>query len=101
MGKNVTIEQGQEAARLCVINGLCQARAALGGSLDNVVRVIKVVGFVASAEGTSGTIIDRITQPLKLLLGFTSQPQVINGASGMNMHENLQAGVSKTHLQIS
>ncbi len=50
LGKNVTIEQGQEAARLCVINGLAQVRALIG-SLDNVVRVVKVVGFVASAEG--------------------------------------------------
>jgi hypothetical protein len=71
VGKNVTLEQAQEAARLCVFNALAQVpalhfvkqpsladsgcwqvRAELG-SLNQVRRVIKVVGFVASAEGIS------------------------------------------------
>ena len=62
LGKEITIEQGQEAARRCVLNAL----AALNnhfGSLDKIVGVIKVLGFVASAPG------------------FNNQPQVVNGAS--------------------
>lgn len=46
----LSIEEGQAAARICVLNGLSQVRAALG-SLSNVVRVIKLVVFVASKEG--------------------------------------------------
>ena len=49
-------------ARICALNGLAAARSVLG-DLDRVVRVIKVVGFVASDPS------------------FTGQPQVINGAS--------------------
>jgi len=62
VGKELTVEQGQAAARLCALNALSIAKAALG-SLDLVERVVQVSGFVASAEG------------------FTDQPQVINGAS--------------------
>jgi enamine deaminase RidA (YjgF/YER057c/UK114 family) len=49
-------------ARICALNGLAAARSVLG-DLDRVVRVIKVVGFVASDPS------------------FTGQPLVINGAS--------------------
>jgi len=62
VGKDLTTEEGQKAARLCVLQGLAQIKQALG-SLDNVERIVKVVGFVASAEG------------------YTEQPKVINGAS--------------------
>jgi len=62
VGRNVSIEQAQEAARLCILHALTHIRKEIG-SLDNVRRVIKVVGFIASAEG------------------FTQQPQVMNAAS--------------------
>jgi enamine deaminase RidA (YjgF/YER057c/UK114 family) len=62
LGRDVTVEQAADLARLCAVNGLAQVRAYLG-SLDRVVRVVRVGGFVASAEG------------------FTDQPKVINGAS--------------------
>jgi enamine deaminase RidA (YjgF/YER057c/UK114 family) len=64
LGAGVTVEQGQEAARQCALNALAAARKALG-SLDRVARVIKVVGYVASAPG------------------FTDQPKVVNGASDL------------------
>src|SRR3990170_188222 len=64
LGANVTIEQGQEAARQSALNALAQVRKSLG-SLDKVKRVVKVVGFVASAPG------------------FTDQPKVVNGASDL------------------
>lgn len=51
LGGNVTIEEGQAAARVCILNGLAQVKAALG-SLEEVARIIKVVVFVASKEGT-------------------------------------------------
>lgn len=62
LGENVSVEEGQQAARLCVLNGLAALQAELG-SLDRIRRIVKVVGFVASAPD------------------FTAQPQVMNGAS--------------------
>jgi len=62
LGAEITIEQGYEAAKVCALNCVGVLKAELG-DLDRVVRIVKVVGFVASAEG------------------FTDQPKVINGAS--------------------
>lgn len=62
LGLGLTIEEGQEEARQAVLNALAVVKAE-AGSLDNVKRVVRVGGFVASAEG------------------FTDQPKVINGAS--------------------
>jgi enamine deaminase RidA (YjgF/YER057c/UK114 family) len=69
LGKNVDVATGQRAAELCAINILAQAKAALGGDLGRIRRVIKLNGFVASVPE------------------FVEQHLVINGAS------NLIAGV--------
>ena len=61
VGALVTAEQAKELARTCALNGLAAVDALVG--LDSVVRVVKVVGFVASAPD------------------FYGQPGVINGAS--------------------
>ena len=62
VGAEVTPEQAKELARRCALNGLAAAASVIG-SLDRVVRVVKVVGFVSSVPEFSG------------------QPGVINGAS--------------------
>ena len=62
LGREFTVEEGREAARICAINVLGCLKAALG-DLGRIARVVKVVGFVASAPGFSG------------------QPGVVNGAS--------------------
>jgi enamine deaminase RidA (YjgF/YER057c/UK114 family) len=62
LGAEVDVEQGRELARRCALNGLAAVRS-VAGELAAVARVVKVVGYVASAPG------------------FTAQPQVINGAS--------------------
>lgn len=62
LGRELSIEQGQEAARVALLNSLSAVRS-LTGSLDVVRRIVKLNGWVASAEG------------------FGNQPQVINGAS--------------------
>jgi len=62
VGDGVTPEQARELARVCALNALAAAASVTGG-LDAVTRVLKVVGFVASAPG------------------FTGQPTVVNGAS--------------------
>lgn len=62
VGKDLTIEQGQEAARQTMINCLAVLKGHLG-DLDRVKKVVKLLGFVNSAPG------------------FVEQPYVINGAS--------------------
>ncbi len=46
LGAEVSMEAGQEAARLCAINGLAQLRAATGGDLSTVVRCVRLGGFI-------------------------------------------------------
>jgi enamine deaminase RidA (YjgF/YER057c/UK114 family) len=62
VGAEVTPEDAHTMAARCALNAIAAIRA-LVGDLDRVVRVVKVVGFVASAPG------------------FTGQPAVVNGAS--------------------
>ncbi|MFT9848833.1 RidA family protein [Aneurinibacillus sp. REN35] len=62
VGKDLTVEQGQEAARQTMINCLAVLKGHLG-NLDRVKKVVKLLGFVNSAPG------------------FVEQPYVINGAS--------------------
>ena len=63
VGKDLTIEQGQEAAKLCAVNLLAQLKEACGGDLDRVERCVRLGGFVNSP------------------LDFYDHPKVINGAS--------------------
>lgn len=87
LGAELSVEEGQELARLCALNGLAAARGALG-SLDRVRRVVRVGGYVASAAG------------------FTQQPAVINGASDLlvrvfgeaGRHARLAIGVAELPL---
>ncbi|HMU55069.1 MAG TPA: RidA family protein [Nitrospira sp.] len=64
LGRELRVEQGVEAARTALLNALAIAKQELG-TLDRIVRIVKVVGHVASTEG------------------FTDQPQVLNGASDL------------------
>lgn len=64
VGKEITLEQGYEAAQVCVINCLAAVKS-VAGSLNNIEKIVKVVGFVNSAPG------------------FNNQPKVINGASDL------------------
>ena len=64
MGRELTVEQGYEAARVALLNALAIIRNELG-TLDRVRKVVRLVGYVASAED------------------FTQQPAVVNGASDL------------------
>jgi enamine deaminase RidA (YjgF/YER057c/UK114 family) len=64
VGAEVSPSDAAAMARTCALNALAAAAAAAGG-LDQIARIVKVVGFVASAPG------------------FNAQPQVINGASDL------------------
>jgi enamine deaminase RidA (YjgF/YER057c/UK114 family) len=73
LGESLTVEQGMEAARVAVLNGLSIIRSQ-AGSLDRVKQIVKMVGYIASAPG------------------FTDQPQVLNGASDLLMSVFGEAG---------
>ena len=74
LGEAVDIERGREAARLCALNVLAQAKAACGGDLGRLKRCLKLGGFVASTPA------------------FTDHPQVINGASDLMVEAMGDAG---------
>lgn len=63
LGADLSLEQGAAAARRCALSLIAQAKAACGGDLDRIARVVKLVGFVNSTAD------------------FVDQPKVINGAS--------------------
>ena len=63
LGADMDIDAGAAAARACAVSLLAQLKAACGGDIDRLVRVVKLVGFVNSTSD------------------FGDQPKVINGAS--------------------
>jgi enamine deaminase RidA (YjgF/YER057c/UK114 family) len=65
VGQGLSVDQGREAARLCFVNVLVHLKAACGGDLDRVKRVVRLGGFIASPPE------------------FTQQAQVMNGASDL------------------
>jgi enamine deaminase RidA (YjgF/YER057c/UK114 family) len=86
VGADVSPERAKELAARCALNAMAAVHALVG--LDQVVRVVKLTGFVASAEG------------------FTGQPGVINGASELfgevfgeaGIHARAAVGVSELPL---
>jgi enamine deaminase RidA (YjgF/YER057c/UK114 family) len=87
VGDAVSPEEAREAARLCALNALAAAAAEAGG-LNNIRRILKVTGFVASARN------------------FNGQPQVVNGASELigevfgeaGLHARSAVGVAELPL---
>jgi len=65
LGGEITLEQGQQAARLCALNIFAVVKNALSGDLDRILRCIRLGAFVNSVED------------------FAQQPQVANGASDL------------------
>ena len=63
IGKDLSLEDGQKASKLCVINILAQVKKAMNGDLSKIKNCIKITGFVNSSDT------------------FTEQPKVINPAS--------------------
>lgn len=65
VGREFTIEQGQECARLCTINILAHTAKILGGDLNRIAKLIRLGAFVNAPDD------------------FTDHPKVANGASDM------------------
>ena len=74
VGATVSLEDAQKAARACGLNLVAQVKAACGGDLDRVTRVLKLTGFVCSTDD------------------FTQQAQVLNGASDLMVEVFGEAG---------
>lgn len=79
VGRNVSVDEAYAGARQCGLNILAVLKAE-AGSLDNIAQLVRVEGFVASAEG------------------FTDQARVINGASELFAHVLGDAG---THARFA
>ena len=90
VGIEQSIEQAQKAAKLCIINGLAQINTYFG-TLDNLEKIIKISGFVNSAQD------------------FTEHPKVINAASDFlveifgeeGRHSRIAIGVSSLPLNAT
>jgi enamine deaminase RidA (YjgF/YER057c/UK114 family) len=88
VGSEISPEEAKRHARTCALNALAAVDALVG--IDSVVRVVKVLGFVASAEG------------------FTGQPTVLNGASELlgeifgpaGQHARSAVGVAELPLGV-
>ena len=74
LGAGVTLEEGQHAARLCLINVLAQLQNSVPGGLDKVTRVLRLGGFIAAAAD------------------FTQHAVVMNGASDLTVAAFGEAG---------
>ncbi len=75
LGEDVDLETGQKAAQSCALQLIAQVKAACGGDLDRVVRVVKLTGFVNASPS------------------FGQHPAVINGASELMQFAFGEAGV--------
>jgi enamine deaminase RidA (YjgF/YER057c/UK114 family) len=74
IGEDIDAEQGRAAARLCGLNLIAQIKAATGGDLDRVVRVVKLNGFVQAGPD------------------FFDIPRVLNGCSDLMVDAFGEAG---------
>ena len=88
IGKELSIEDGQRAAKFCAINIIAQAKKAVGGDLEKIKSCIKITGFVNSTDD------------------FKDQPKVINPASDTlaavfeNKGKHARAAVSTNSLPL-
>ena len=88
IGKDLTLEEGQKASKLCVINIIAQAKKAMDGDLNKIKNCIKITGFVNSTDD------------------FTDQPKIINPASETlssvfgNNGKHARAAVSTNSLPL-
>lgn len=91
LGREISVAEGQQAARLCALNIIAHLKTACGGDLDRVKRVLRLGGFVNCTPE------------------FTEMPQVVNGASDLMVavfgdagkHARAAVGVSSLPLGVA
>jgi len=74
LGRELSVEQGQQAARLAAMNMLAHLKAACGGDLGRVARCVRLTGYVNATED------------------FLDHPKVVNGASDLVVQVFGEAG---------
>jgi enamine deaminase RidA (YjgF/YER057c/UK114 family) len=74
LGRELSVEQGQHAARLAAMNMLAHLKAACGGDLDRVARCVRLTGYVNATDD------------------FLDHPKVVNGASDLVVQVFGEAG---------
>lgn len=90
LGRDLHEEDGQHAARLCALNALAAIKGVIG-DLDRIRRIVRVEGYIQSAEG------------------FSQQPKVLNGASELlaqafgeaGKHSRIAVGVNELPLNAA
>ena len=88
IGKDLSLQDGQKASKLCVINILSQTKKAMNGNLEKIKNCVKITGFVNSTEN------------------FNDQPKVINPASEIlaavfeNKGKHARAAISTNSLPL-
>ena len=90
MGSELSEEDGYQAARQCALNAIAQLKAATG-NLDEIQKIVRIEGYVHSADG------------------FRGHPQVINGASDLvveifgekGIHTRLALGINEMPLNAA
>ena len=88
IGKDLTLQDGQKASKLCVLNILAQTKKAMNGDLNKIKNCIKITGYVNSSEN------------------FVDQPKVINPASEIlssvfgNKGKHTRAAISSNSLPL-
>ena len=88
VGKDLSVEEGYNAAKQCALNIIAQAKKACDGDLNKIKSCLKLTGFVNSTDE------------------FTEQPKVINGASDLislvfeNKGKHVRAAVSTNSLPL-
>ena len=91
LGRELGLEEGQQAARLCALNLIAHLHTAVNGDLSRVVRCVRVAGYVNSVPE------------------FVGQSQVINGASDLfveifgeaGRHTRMAVGVSALPYDVA
>jgi enamine deaminase RidA (YjgF/YER057c/UK114 family) len=91
LGRDITVADGQQAAKLCALNIIAHVKTACDGDLDRVKRVLRLGGFVNCTPE------------------FTDMPQVVNGASDLMVqvfgdagkHARAAVGVSSLPLGVA
>jgi enamine deaminase RidA (YjgF/YER057c/UK114 family) len=87
LGRNVTIEGGQQAARVCALNALAAAAQAAGG-IEKITRIVRLAVFVSSTQ--------EFTEQAKVANGASDLMQALFGESGR--HARISVGVASLPL---
>ena len=91
LGAEISDEDGYQAARQCALNAIAQLKAAAGGDLDKIQKIVRIEGYVHCTDG------------------FRGHPQVLNGASDLvaeifgekGKHTRLALGINEMPLNAA